>query len=110
MSCLVPLLAPTARDVEKRLRPLMTGLFGSFLQPYLPQVWVFRTEEETVTLRVGADGNCSVAPGAGDEPCDVRIETSHSRLVGALRRRGPQNIPDGPLEIRFDSKKGEKAF
>lgn len=109
MTCLEPLLRSAAREVEGQLRPQLNGLFGSVIAAYLPQTWVFATEEGVATLRVGRDGSAEVASGAVDG-ADVTVHTSHARLAAALRTRRREMVPPGPLAVTPHTEKGRTAF
>ena len=109
MSCLEGLLRDTARDLEPRIRDQMRGFFGSMVRHYLPQTWVFRTEQETVSLRVDATGAVAVSAGAL-APADVTVEVGHDRLRAALTTRSHGGIPPGPLTVTPHTAKGKAAF
>lgn len=109
MSCLAELLAAVGPDLERQLKPQLSGPFGGLLRGYLPQTWVFVTEEETATLRVGGDGSAHASPGP-TEPADVLIETTHARLSVALRTRDKSQVPPGTTRVTPKTEKGRTAF
>lgn len=109
MSCIEGLLRNVARDAEPEVRSRLNGLFGGMIRHYLPQVWVFRTEDGTASLRVDAAGAFSVVAGAAS-PADVTIEVGHDRLKAALTRRPPGSLPPGPLTVTPHTAKGRAAF
>ncbi len=92
MSCLLGLLRAIAPEIDARLAPQVRGLFGGFLSAYLPQVWVFETDDGTVSLTIDRAGHAAAVAGALPDP-DVRVVTSHARLAAALAPR-PEERPD----------------
>ncbi len=109
MSCLEELLAKTARSVEGELRPRLSGIFGSIVRAYLPQLWVFRTDEGTVSLAIDRQGRAQVVAGALPNP-DVTVEIPHDRLRAALTQRSRAAIPPGALTVTPHTAKGRTAF
>ncbi len=109
MSCLLGLLDAVAPDLENQLKPQLKGVFGGLVRGYLPQTWVFVTEEETATLHVGPDGSARASKGAADHP-DVVIETTHARLAAALRTRDRSKVPPGATKVTPRTEKGRMAF
>lgn len=100
------LLASVARDAEPQLQQQLRGLLGGFVRAYLPQTWVFRTEEGVATLHVDAAGKFSVLADAV-APADVTVEIGHARLAAAIstRRRA-----EGTLTVTPHTSKGRTAF
>lgn len=109
MSCLVPLLSDAARGVEAQITPQLNGLFGGVIRAYLPQRWVFQTEEGAATLDVGPDGRTSVADGAREQP-DVTVRIGHAKLAAALTQRRSHGLPPGPVDVQAHTAKGKAAF
>ncbi|MCI4317171.1 MAG: hypothetical protein L3J96_01410 [Thermoplasmata archaeon] len=109
MSCLVGLLQAAGSDLEPRLKGQMGGFAGGIVRMYLPQTWVFRTEEEVATLGVDRTGSFRAIAGAGEKP-DVTIETTHARLSAALRTRQRDKVPPGPFKATPHTEKGRTAF
>ncbi len=109
MSCIEGLLESVAKDVEGQLRPQLTGFFGGMIRGYLPQTWVFETEEGTASLTVDREGRALAAAGALPTP-DVTITTSHAKLSAALRTRSKAAVPPGPLTVTPHTEKGRMAF
>lgn len=109
MSCIEGLLASVAKDVETQVRPQMSGIFGGMIRGYLPQTWVFTTEEGSASLTVDAEGHARAAAGALPKP-DVTIETTHARLSAALTTRRSDAVPPGPFKVTPHSEKGRTAF
>lgn len=109
MSCIADLLAAAAQDIEGQVRRQLDGPFGGVIRAYLPQTWVFRTEDGAASLTVDAHGMAQVAAGAAPSP-DVTIETSHARLEAALRTRRRESVPDGPLKVTPHTEKGRTVF
>jgi hypothetical protein len=109
MSCIEDLLRATGAQFEPELKRRLSGLLGGIVRAYLPQLWVFRTEHETVSLRVDAAGRVTVTSGAEPRP-DVTIEVPHDRLATALRTRDRSAVPAGPLTVTPHTAKGKTAF
>ena len=109
MSCVPDLLASIAPELEVNVQHRLRGPFGPLLAAYLPQTWVFTTEDGTATLRVERDGRTHASPGAA-EGADVTVHTSHVRLVAALRTRQREHVPPGPLAVTAHTAKGQTAF
>lgn len=109
MSCIEGLLRDAGRELEPRVRDQLRGFFGSMVRQYLPQTWVFRTEDGTASLTVDATGAVAVAPGALT-PADVTIEVGHERLRVALTTRSRSAVPPGPLTVTPHTAKGRAAF
>jgi hypothetical protein len=109
VSCLPGLLDSVGRDIERQLKPQLSGLFGGILRGYLPQTWVFKTEEGNASLRVDTDGHAAAIGGVAPQP-DVTIETTHARLAAALTTRSKVGVPPGPLKVTPHTEKGRLAF
>ena len=102
-------LEKAARSIEPQVRSQLGGFFGGMVRAYLPQTWVFRTEQETASLTVDRAGAVTVADGAAANP-DVTIETVHDRLVAALETRSRAKVPLGALTVTAHTSKGKTAF
>jgi hypothetical protein len=109
MSCLEGLLRDAGRQFEPEIQSRLTGFLGSIVRSYLPQTWVFQTDDGTVSLVVDTDGKVSVVGGAALHP-DVTVEIPHDRLVAALRTRKRESVPPGPLTVTPHTAKGRTAF
>ncbi len=109
MTSILGLLNEAAPELERQLQPQLKGPFGGLVRGYLPQTWVFITEEETTTLHVGADGGVKAAPGAAPHP-DVVVETTHQRLALALKTRDKSKVPPGVTKVTPQTEKGRTAF
>lgn len=109
MSCIASLLDSISREVEKQLKLYLQGLAGVFLRGYLPQVWIFTTEIETVTFQVDGGGTVSATAGRAHS-ADVTIEASHAVLSAALRTRNRAMVPSGPFKATPHTAKGRAAF
>ena len=109
MSCIEGLLEGVARDVQERVQSQLTGFFGGMIRGYLPQTWVFETEEGTASLTVDREGRVLAAAGALPSP-DVTIVTTHAKLSAALRTRKRELVPEGPLTVTPHTQKGQTAF
>jgi hypothetical protein len=110
MSCVARLLAHAATEIEPEVQRRLQGFLGSFVRAYLPQVWVFQTEDGVATLKVDLAGHVSALAGALDKP-DVTIEIAHDRLKAALERTGPAGPPPpGAVKVTPHTAKGKAAF
>ena len=109
MSCIEGLLTQVARDAEPEIQQRLRGLFGGMIRAYLPQTWVFRTEDGIASMLVDAAGRISVQSGAA-KPADVTIEVGHERLKAALTTRRRDGVPPGPLTVTPHTAKGRTAF
>ena len=103
------LLTEAGKGVEAQLKPQLSGFFGGVVRSYLPQRWVFVTEEESATLGVETTGVVWVRGGA-EPSADVTIETSHARLAGALRTRSREGLPPGSVRVTAHTSRGRTAF
>ena len=109
MSCTKGLLEKAGQEVEAQLKPQLNGFFGGMVRGYLPQAWVFSTEEGSTTLRVEKDGSSKVAAGAEASP-DVTVETTHAALASALTNRERSQLPPGAFRVTAHTEKGRMAF
>jgi hypothetical protein len=109
MSCVEALLRRVAQDAEPEIQQRLHGLFGGMIRAYLPQTWVFRTEDGVATLRVDAAGKFSVESGEATL-ADVTVEIGHARLKAALTTRRREAVPSGPLAVTPHTAKGRTAF
>ncbi|HXY47390.1 MAG TPA: hypothetical protein VEK13_05805 [Thermoplasmata archaeon] len=109
MSCVEALLRRVARDAEPEIQQRLHGLFGGMIRAYLPQTWVFRTEDGTASFRVDSTGRIEVASGADPSP-DVTIEIGHDRLKAALTSRRREAVPPGSVTVTPRTAKGKVAF
>jgi hypothetical protein len=106
----VDLLRPVCSEIEGQLRPHLNGFFGGMIRSYLPQVWVFRTDQGECGIRVDPNGHASVLeiPPATS---DVVVEWTDRQLNAALATRDKHQVPPGPPpQIQFRSEKGKTAF
>ncbi|MGD0249959.1 MAG: hypothetical protein ABSB97_03590 [Thermoplasmata archaeon] len=109
MSCVEEVLQGVARDLETEVKSRLRGFFGGMLRHYLPQTWVFRTEDGTASLRVDEHGAVTVASGALT-PADVTVEVGHDRLRRMLTTRTRDPNSTGPLDVTTHTAKGKAAF
>jgi len=109
MSCVVELLEGVGRDAEPQIRGQLGGFFGAIVRQYLPQTWVFRTEDGAASFHVDPTGYVTVTPGASS-PVDVTIEIGHERLKTALKTRRKESTAPGPLHVTAHTAKGRAAF
>ncbi|HYA70004.1 MAG TPA: hypothetical protein VEH28_01370 [Thermoplasmata archaeon] len=109
MSCVEGLIEKAAREVEPEVKQRLQGFLGGFVRAYLPQTWVFRTEDGTASLRVDPSGAATAIPGAAESP-DVTVEVGHDRLKAALEQRGKGTRPTGNFKVTTHTAKGRAAF
>jgi len=109
VASLVARLESVARDVQPQVRAQLGGFFGGIVRAYLPQQWVFRTEQEVATLSVGRDGAVTVEEGAPAAP-DVTVETTLERLSTAFTQRSKAHLPPGSVRVSTHTSKGKAAF
>jgi hypothetical protein len=109
MGELADLLTEAGRQWEPELKQRLQGMLGGIFRAYLPQAWVFRTEQETATLLVEKDGHVEVRAEETKSP-DVTVEVPFRRLATALRARSRQAMPPGELKVTTHTPKGKTAF
>lgn len=103
------LLSTIRQSVQDEVQPRLRGFLGGMFRAYLPQTWVFRTEQGVASLVVDPDGRVSVLDAAATAP-DVTVEVGHERLRVALTTRGRGGLPPGPLTVTPHTTKGRTAF
>ena len=109
MSCTAKLLGSVAGSVDRELKPRLQGFLGGMVRAYLPQTWVFRTEEDVASLLVDRDGHASVVEAAAPHP-DVTVEIGHARLKAALSSRSSAKLPAGAMKVTSHTAKGRTAY
>jgi hypothetical protein len=109
MSCIEGLLRDTGTQFEPEIQKRLQGALGGILRAYLPQAWVFETDDGTASLLVDKTGTVSVIAGAAPHP-DVTVQIAHDRLVAALKTRNKDAVPPGPLTVTPHTAKGKTAF
>jgi len=109
MTCTAETLAKLGTSVEAEVRSRLSGLFGGFVRAYLPQAWVFRTEQDAATLAVDASGYVTATPSAHPAP-DVTVEVPHGALAALVAPgRRPAPAP-GSVKVTAHTAKGRAAF
>jgi hypothetical protein len=104
------LFQPVCEEVRKELKKVLSGIFtGQIVKGYLPQNWVFATEDETVTFSVDKKGNATILQGPCSEP-DVTIRIDGKYLAAALKDRKKPDFEYQNFEVKFHTGKGETAF
>jgi hypothetical protein len=103
------LLRTVGREAESQVQSALRGFFGGMVRSYLPQVWVFVTEDGVASMTIAPDGKVTVTPGAAATP-DVTVEASHDRLRAALSSRGRAPGVPGMLKATAHTPKGRAAF
>ena len=109
MSSTAETLAKLGASVEAELKPRLSGLFGGFVRAYLPQTWVFKTEQDVATLTVDANGHAAVTPSALAAP-DVTVEIPRAELARALARGQRAGPPSAAVKVTAHTPKGRAAF
>ncbi len=103
------LLAKLTPGVEAEVKSRLGGLFGGFVRAYLPQTWVFRTDQDTATLTVDPQGNAHVAPTDHPSP-DVTVQGPFAALRAAVESRGRTAAPRDAVQVTPHTAKGRAAF
>jgi hypothetical protein len=103
------LLRGIAPEAQREIQQRLGGFLGGFVKAYLPQTWVFQTEEGAASLVVDAMGRVAVEPGAAKAP-DVTIEVGYERLRTGLLTRRKESTAPGPLNVTPHTAKGRTAF
>ena len=109
MTTLKECFTPICREAEIEIKKNLRGLAGGIIRGYLPQLWIFKTENETVSFRVDNNGNTSVIEGSNNNP-DVIIEIEHNYLVTALQTRSQPNFQPQFYDVKAITQKGQTAF
>ena len=110
MTCLNEIFQPICQEVQTQVKKYLSGILSAgFIKPYLPQHWVFITEQETITFRVEKKGNTSVVDGESETP-DVTIKIDHDFLCRALKTRERPDFQPKSYDISFQTDKGKTAF
>jgi len=108
VSCTATTLGELGPAIEKEVQAHLQGLLGGFVRAYLPQAWLFRTEQDVASLRVDPSGKVTVSPTAAPQP-DVTVEGPHDRLRDALRSRGRDRPPAGTIRVTAVTARGRAA-
>ena len=110
MSCIIGLLDGVCAEIESQLRPRLSGFQRFLIGQFLPQIWVFETEDQVVSLVVDRQGNAfTQAMNRGDR--DVTIRWKHEYLASVLKFRSTACVPQGERPtITFHTPKGRTAF
>ena len=105
MPSIRPLLDSLVPEVQKEAKQALSGLLtGAVVRGYLPQAWVFETEDETVTFLVDRDGNARTVDGASPNP-DVGIRGPAEDMAAVLRdRQMPEGAGQRILHKHYTSK------
>jgi hypothetical protein len=110
MTCIENLLSNLRYEIENQVKPALgRPLVGSIVRGYLPQLWVFKTECETVGMSVDSCGNASISTTNLRNP-DVTITTTHAILSTILSTRSRSCAPPGPYSAVAHTQKGMTAF
>jgi hypothetical protein len=104
------ILTGLCEEIERQVKPNLRGLMGLLVHGYLPQVWVFETENGSWTLFLDTEGNARVFPGT-DQDRDVTIRWKHDSLVSVLESRSRSSVSDSDYpDIFVQTEKGQAAF
>lgn len=110
MTSIRPLLDALVPEVQREAKKALSGLLtGAIVRGYLPQAWVFETEDEKVTFYVDVDGNVRTIEGEVEDP-DVGVRGSAEDLAYVLRER---NLPEGAgkrILYKVHTNKGKAAW
>jgi hypothetical protein len=109
LSCTVGLLEKAGKEVEAQLKPQLSGMFGGMIRGYLPQTWVFETEEGSASLHVEKDGRVTASAGALPAP-DLTVKARHAALATALKTRKRDGLSPGAISATPHTEKGRMAF
>jgi len=109
VSCTQSLLEKLAPDIEKELRPRLQGFLGAFVRAYLPQVWVFETEEGATSVRIEPTGAVTVHAGTTPSP-DVTVKGPHDRLQKVLSTRSKGTPKPADIDVVAHTAKGRAAL
>ncbi|HLM90589.1 MAG TPA: hypothetical protein VK424_00815 [Thermoplasmata archaeon] len=109
MTCTQALLEKLAPDIEKELKPRLQGFIGAFVRAYLPQVWVFETEEGATSVRIEPTGAVTVGAGPTRSP-DVTVHGPHDRLKKILSTRTKGGARPTEVSVVAHTAKGRAAL
>jgi hypothetical protein len=101
------LLKDVGRQIEPEIQKQLGGLFGGIVRSYLPQAWVFETDEGVATLVVDQAGVASVLEGPAEHP-DVTLKVPYAPLVKALTSK--TRIAPSAVTVTPHTPKGRTAF
>lgn len=97
-------------EIEEKIKPHLDGLRGVIVKTRLPQVWSFRTEQESVSIFIDKDGKTKVKAGESQAP-DVTIEWKQDFLCSVLSKKSAKDIPSGERpDITIHSPKGHDGY
>jgi len=107
ISSLAGVLQKFCEEMMKRLKTELGRFYtGGYMSKYLPQTWLFKTENEAFTIVMDSEGNV-VLSGTESKTPDVRIYTTEITLSNALQ----SNVkPKWQWHVAFNTKKGEAAY
>ena len=109
MSCTATTLADLCPTVEAQLKPQLSGLFGGFVRAYLPQHWLFRTEQDSATLTVDPNGRATASAVPHPSP-DVTVELPHGELRALVAGGGRRRPAPGSIKATAHTPKGRAAL
>lgn len=107
MSSLTGLFQRFCEEMMKRLKTELGRFYtGGYMSRYLPQTWVFKTENEVLTVVMDNEGNV-ILSGTDSKTPDVTIHTTEITLTNALQSNAK---PKWQWQVAFNTKKGEAAY
>jgi hypothetical protein len=101
------LLENVGTQIQPEIQKQLGGLFGGIVRAYLPQAWVFETDEGIATLHVDRSGAASVVEGSAERP-DVTVRVPYAPLAKALKNR--TRIAPSAVNVTPHTSKGQAAF
>jgi hypothetical protein len=109
MASTVEALSQMRASLETEVQSRLEGFLGGFVRQYLPQTWLFRTDQDVASLAVDAAGRVSVTPEANPSP-DVTVEGPRAVLLGVLASKGRERPASGALRVTPHTAKGRAAL
>lgn len=109
MSTLIELFQPICLEVQSQIQDALKGIAGFLIQEYLPQIWHFKTERESVSFCINKNGVAAVIPGLVPNP-DVSITVDHNYLSEALKMRKQPAYAYNTLSVVTNTPKGRTAY
>ena len=92
---------------EELRKTLRSQSLGGSVRSYLPQTWVFTTEQESLTVHADNEGRIWVSDGLAPVR-DGAVAIRHDLLAESIRTG--EAPPPGSLVVNFYTDKGRAAF
>jgi hypothetical protein len=110
MSCILSLLRNLFPEIEHELKTGLQSGKGPDIEEFLPQFWVFETENETVSLMINAQGKAYAQTGEVPNR-DLTIRWKHDVLALVLRSGNRASVSrDAHPEVIIHKPEGQAAF